>query len=102
MRVALVPVPEGRIAGLSVFKDKLIYLRLDPYVANNDEPPTNAALHMFNLEKREEKEIVSKIRPGMQCRRTAGRSCTGQRMRSAWSKRSRGRRRATERSPPTR
>jgi tricorn protease len=66
MRVAVVPVPEGRIAGLSVFKDKLIYLRLDPFIANSggDGPPTNAALHTFNLEKREEKVILSKIRPG--------------------------------------
>ena len=63
-RIAEVPVPAGRIAGLSAFKDRLLYLRLAPFIAGgNDGPQADAVLHTFVFDKRKEKTVLDGIRP---------------------------------------
>ncbi len=60
-RCAVLPVPPGRYAGLTAFKGKLLYLEL-----NDPEPDAEVAetgsLHVFDLEKREDKTVLSDVR----------------------------------------
>jgi len=74
-RLSAIPVPAGRLAGLSAFKGKLLYLRLAPSVAEGGDggPLANAALHVFNFEKREEKTVLSGILPGYAASKDGGR-----------------------------
>lgn len=71
----MLPVPAGRLGGLTAYKENLLYLSFDPFVATSEEeegPPTNAALHVFNLEKREDKTVLSQIRPGYAASKDGG------------------------------
>jgi tricorn protease len=65
-RVAELPVHAGRYLGLSAPKGKVIYITLPPAVAGDedeeDEGP-QAALRMFDLEERKDKEIISGVEP---------------------------------------
>lgn len=73
-RLSVLPVPAGRFAGLSAYKDKLLYLKLDPFIATTsaDGPPLNAALHVFTFEKREDRTVIPTIRPGYAASKDGG------------------------------
>jgi tricorn protease len=62
-RQAEIPVPPGRYDGLTVVKGKILYLALDMPDPNEDGPPTGA-LHLYDLDKREDKTILSGIDAG--------------------------------------
>ena len=72
-RVTVLPVPPGRYAGLSAYAGKLLYLEIRPAPAGDDQgPPTNFAIHVFNLEKREDKTVIADIRPGYAASKDGG------------------------------
>src|SRR6266571_7534727 len=59
-RVAEIPVAAGRYAALTAVKGKLFFLALDP-PNPEDEGPGTGALHVFDLEKREDKTVLPGI-----------------------------------------
>ncbi len=59
-RVAELPVPAARYAGLSAFKGKLVFFALDPADPESDGPPTGT-VRLFDLEKREVKSVISGV-----------------------------------------
>ncbi len=67
-RQAELPVPAGRYGQLSVFKDKVVFVELGPPNLDDDGPgggpPPNASIAYFDLEKREDKTILSGVAPG--------------------------------------
>jgi tricorn protease len=60
-RVAELEVPAGRYAGLAAAGGKLVYLALDP--PDPDEDKVRAALHVYDVDKREDKTVISGIEP---------------------------------------
>ena len=61
-RIAELPVPAGRYAVLSAFKDKLIYLKIEQAGDGDDGGNApNASLHMFEFKERKDKTIVSAV-----------------------------------------
>lgn len=69
-RVAEIPVPAGRYAGLIAAKGKLVYLAFDESPDEDGQAP--ASLHTFDLEKREDKTILDGIDPGYWLSKDAG------------------------------
>jgi tricorn protease len=59
-RVAEIPVQPNRLAGLSVFKDKLLYVRVDEPTDFNGGQPTGS-LMQYDLEKRKETTILAGV-----------------------------------------
>ena len=53
-------VPAGRYAGLTAFKSKLLFLALDPPDPDGNGPG-KGAIHTYDLEKREDKTVLSGI-----------------------------------------
>ncbi len=59
-RVAALPVPPARYAGVNVFKGKLVFFTLDPPDPDSDGPGTGS-FKLFDLEKREVKTIIAGV-----------------------------------------
>jgi tricorn protease len=59
-RVAAIPVPPARYAGVNAFKGKLVFFTLDPPDPDSDGPGTGS-FKLFDLEKREVKTILSGV-----------------------------------------
>jgi tricorn protease len=59
-RVAALPVPAGRYAGLGAYKGKLLFFSLDPPDPEADGPGSGS-VKMFDLEKRETKTVVAGV-----------------------------------------
>ena len=59
-RVAALPVPPARIAGVDAFKGKLVFFTLDPPDPDSDGPGTGS-FKLFDLEKREVKTILAGV-----------------------------------------
>jgi tricorn protease len=60
-RVAELPISAGRYAGIMAFKDKLLYMSLDTPDPDGNGPPTGD-IHVFDLEKREDKTVINDVR----------------------------------------
>jgi tricorn protease len=58
-RVAELPVPAGRYFGLAAAKGKLVYLAMDEAPDDNGQAPVS--IHSFDLEKREDKTVISGV-----------------------------------------
>jgi len=73
-RVAELPIPVGRYAVLSAYKDKLVYLKIDQPAGDDDggDPAPNASLHMFDFKERKDKTIVSGVNPGYDVSKDGG------------------------------
>ena len=59
-RVAALPVPPARYAGVNAFKGKLVFFSLDPPDPDSDGPGSGS-FKLFDLEKREVKTILSGV-----------------------------------------
>jgi len=59
-RVAALPVPAARYAGVNAFKGKLVFFSLDPPDPDSDGPGSGS-FKLFDLEKREVKTILSGV-----------------------------------------
>ena len=59
-RIAELPIAAGRYGGLMAFKDKLLFVRLDPPEPDGNGP-AKGDLHVFNLEKREDKTVITGV-----------------------------------------
>jgi tricorn protease len=59
-RIAELSIPAGRYGGLKAFKDKLLFLSLDAPDPDDDGGPTGD-IHVFDLEKREDKTVISGV-----------------------------------------
>ena len=70
-RVAELPIPAGRYGGIFAFKSKLLYLALDPPDPEADGPG-NAAIHVFDLEKREDKVVIEGVRASYDATKDGG------------------------------
>src|SRR5207245_10442386 len=62
-RVAQLPVPPWRFSGLHACEGRLPWVALDTLDPDNDGPSA-AAIHLFDLEKREDKTILSGVEAG--------------------------------------
>jgi len=60
-RLAEIPVPPGRIGGLSVVKEKVIYLTIDEPAAFDGDAPTTATMRVYDLEKRKDQAIIAGV-----------------------------------------
>ncbi len=59
-RIAELPIPAGRYAGLQAFKDKLLYVALDEPDPDSDGGG-GGAIHVFGLEKRDDKTVIEGV-----------------------------------------
>jgi tricorn protease len=59
-RVAALPVPPARYAGVNAFKGKLVFFSLDP-PDPEDDGPGKGSFKLFDLEKREVKTILAGV-----------------------------------------
>ena len=59
-RVAEIPIPAGRYAGLQAFKNKLLYVALDEPDPNADGPG-KGAIHAYDLEKRKDETVIEDV-----------------------------------------
>lgn len=57
-RAAELPIPAGRYGGLTAAKGKLVYLSFDP---PDEDGQAGASIHAFELEKREDKTVISGV-----------------------------------------
>ena len=69
-RVAELPVDAGRYAGLSAVKGKLVWLSADQAPDEDGQNPWS--LHVFDLEKREDKTVLASIDPTYALSRDGG------------------------------
>ena len=60
-RVAELPIPAGRYAGLTAFEDHLVYLSLDGEVQQDTPGGPRGSVHSFALEDQEDKTVVSGV-----------------------------------------
>jgi tricorn protease len=60
-RLAEIPVPPGRIGGLSVFKGKIVYLTVDEPATFEGERPPAGTIRMYDLEKRKDQVILAAV-----------------------------------------
>jgi len=60
-RAAEMPIPAGRYAGLTATKGKLVYLSFDEAPDEDGQAPFS--IHFFDLEKREDKIILTGVNP---------------------------------------
>jgi len=59
-RCAVLPIPPGSYAGVTAFKDKIVYLSFED--ANpEDDSPGHASLHAFDLNKQKDQTVVSGV-----------------------------------------
>ena len=63
-RIAELPVPAGRYSGITAIGGSVLYLALDPPDVQNDNDRGHASLHTYDLEKREDKVVLSGIDAG--------------------------------------
>jgi tricorn protease len=65
-RAAALPIPAGRYAIPTAFKSKIIYLAIgEPNFDDDDGPPSpTAEIHVFDLEKREDKTVIKGVNGG--------------------------------------
>jgi tricorn protease len=65
-RIAVLHIPAGRYGGLTAYKGKLLFLGFQPaFVFSDDDegpPPPNATIHVYNIEKREDKVVLKDVR----------------------------------------
>jgi tricorn protease len=70
-RVAELPIPAGRYRNLLAFKGKLLYMALDEPVPDGDGP-AEGEIHVFDLEKREDKTVISGVQAGFSATKDGG------------------------------
>ena len=65
-RQTVLPIPAGRYGGLTAFKDKILYVAVQPTPASEDSggPPANASIHVYDLEKRKDTTVLDGVQPG--------------------------------------
>lgn len=75
-RVAELPIPAGRYDALAAFKGKLLYVKHEEPGRSTDddeeENPATASIHVYNVEKREDKVVLSGVRPGYAASKDGG------------------------------
>jgi len=70
-RVAELPIPAGRYRGLNAYKGKLLYVALEPPQLDSNEP-AKGAIHVFDLEKREDKTVIAGVNAGTSASKDGG------------------------------
>jgi tricorn protease len=73
-RLAEIPVASGRYGGLTAFKGKLVYQQFGPLGAEeiNDPAAATGSIHVYDLEKREDKTVIQGVEPGYAASKDGG------------------------------